>query len=461
MQEEERQEGMTLGELFRIVLKKIWILLGVSVAVALAGTAIMAFAVNPRIAKYAVDFSIVYPASDTLKYPDGSPFYYQDLVSENNLVAAKASDEAFAPIDVEKLVDENSIAITVKSAETGTVKTDTYTIEAVQSYFPNKDVATAFLRALARGPEARVLAAAKDIDFTIDEEVFSGSSFLAQLTLLSSQKENILSQYDAWIELFGGSYRNRETGKSLFTYRTEAATVCDLAALTSLTGELERGGYVPVKSIEDERKSLAAEYEINENIIETLRTLLADVPSSAGVRLAAVKEEPSIITEDVKGVSELLAEKVERNRLIEYRLGTKEGENWTGGALNETNVNAFVARVNEQYRALNGAAGTVATVSAAIYGQETYTRFDTPRAEEKGGMSSIFVAVALFVIAFVVGAVVVFFLENSRRARAKAAQASGNSAEAEKVEVKEKAIVEEKAAEAEKPAAPESPEEEK
>ena len=45
-----------------------------------------------------MQFYLTYPASDTLKYPDGSAFSYREFTSYEALAAAKASDERFGSI---------------------------------------------------------------------------------------------------------------------------------------------------------------------------------------------------------------------------------------------------------------------------------------------------------------------------------------------------------------------------
>lgn len=101
MDTEETESGVTLGEICRIILRKIWIILGVSVAGAVIAALCAIFVLDHTV--YHLSFRIAYPGSETSKYPDGSPFYYSDIISLKSMEEAKKSDEAFSKINVQKM----------------------------------------------------------------------------------------------------------------------------------------------------------------------------------------------------------------------------------------------------------------------------------------------------------------------------------------------------------------------
>lgn len=438
MQEEE-SGGISLGEIFRVIWKRKWYIAAATVLVTLVATLVFAFLVNPLCASYELSFDIVYPASDTLKFPDGTPFYYQNIVSADYLERAHGSDEAFSGIDVKKLLEKNDIQVEAETEEIAGVReyTGKYTIEAKASYFSDKALANGFLQTLARIPERIVKEAADDVDFTTDETLFSEASFESRIALLTEAKKLIVGQFDDWIELLGGSYRVGG-GRNLMAYRGEIAVVFDEKTQSSLERELEQGGYVPAAQVAAERLALKTEYEINEKKIEAL-TAAAKVSTVSFASLADIKtkEEESdgpqiVFPEEMPNVSQTLAALIARNENIRYQLGDElDAANVTKGALTEANVIAFAEKLQAQFNALNGAANTARTVSAALYEKEAYTRFDTTLAELKGEVSLVLVAVLAFVLSLFLACAVANVAESSSKRKAEAKNAAGTSKEKE------------------------------
>ena len=116
--EEERESGVTFRDICRMIGKRIWWVLGISVLIAVAAALIVAFVLNPGSDTYSVAFMIEYPNGNTT-YPDGTSLRYETIVYAENLQEVKESDEAFADIDIKKMSSdlESGIKITERTME--------------------------------------------------------------------------------------------------------------------------------------------------------------------------------------------------------------------------------------------------------------------------------------------------------------------------------------------------------
>lgn len=443
MEEERGENGITLGELCRIICKKIWIVLGAAVLVTLVAALLFAFLINPMRSTYEMGFRIVYPGSKDLKYPDGSPFYYQDMITEEYLTAAKASDERFASVNIERMLEKGDIEISLvtknnnSSASANTVQ---YLLSVKGSYFASKEVATDFIKALASLPEERVNEIASSADFKLDESVFERASFSLKLDLLADQKANISEQYKTWIELLDSSYRVKlgETSKTLISFASEARSAFDEEDRLRL--KLEQYDFHS-EDVASERAALADEYEANLRTIAQLKESKSVTTYAIAAPLATTSDESGIevwFPEPELTTDQKLQKLITRNENIITLLGAYDpvsGFSKDGGTL-ATELPAFVKELNRQFVELKQTAETASLVSNALYGQESYTRFDSRYAEEEGGTSLIVVALGGFVIGFAIACVVVCFIDYPKYKRAKNQPKPEEAAEneAEKIE---------------------------
>ena len=92
MQEYEREEeGITLGELFRVIFKRVWVVVGVTLAITAIAVLIVALLINTSRKEYRLEYTIEFPGHENSRYPDGTAFRYQNLISLATLNAVKAS----------------------------------------------------------------------------------------------------------------------------------------------------------------------------------------------------------------------------------------------------------------------------------------------------------------------------------------------------------------------------------
>lgn len=426
MENTTTEEGISLGELFRLIGKRIWYILGISVLVALLAGLIFAFGLNPKSKTYSLDFTISYPSGDTMKYPDGSPFYYRAIVSSAMLEEAKASDERFASIDVAGMLKSDDIDITAQSQEIVSESwfTGSYTLTVKSSYFSNQTIATDYLRAVANVPVNRIVSLANEIDYMLDYNIFEAASFNDRLELLAELKEGLLAQYDEWISLYRDNYLI--AGKTLKNHKADVTVVYSDSTQEMFLKELTDYGYVQKEYIEQQIAILEEERSLNKRMIAALQEAINGSVSSdtATVALVTAETTPDNGTDDdttnessqtvvsvnsYLEISAQIANLTIRNEQIAYQISK----------LTEENITEFEGRIKAEYDKLAAAAETMNAVAGAIYAQQSAVMFSTSKATEDGGTSVILAAVAGFIVAFIIAAIVFCIMELSAQKQRK------------------------------------------
>ena len=407
--EQKQAEGVSVNELWGMLVKHIWAALLAAVLFAAALILLFAFVVNPLGRSYSMEFYLTYPGSDLLKYPDGSSFSYRELISLEALASVKASDERFGSVDTVKMVQEDGISITAAyvDAEGEYKLTGSYTVVIAGKYFSSRDTAQAFIRGIAERAVSDILEKAASIDFSIDDEVFAEASFDDKLTLLEEQRGSILASYDEWMEEYRASYS--VGGKTLSAYRAEAAVSCASSTLRSLREELQSCGYVSLEEMNVRLEELEREYSLNEDKIAALRETLDSLPEGSGSGTSADGS-----------VAQMIAELVVRNVQIKNEMS----------ALNENDITAFEGKMQKMYSSMQTAAENLRSVTVALYEQEATVHFMTYRAVVSGDTSLALVAVAGLVLGFLIAAIVVCRIEYGKEKRAAAQNADTPSEDA-------------------------------
>lgn len=415
------ETGLSFGEIFAAIRKKWYIVLIATVAIAAVFCLAAVYIYDPLASTYELSFLLSYPGSELQKYPDGTPFYYRDIISKTNLEEVKRSDGRFARLDIGALFEGDGITIAAETLETGGVLAETgrYTLSVKSSYFRSSELAAAFLYAVAQSPVSGVIAKAESISFELDEVTFREADYEDRILLLAQQRENILEQYDEWIELYRVSYT--VGSKTLGNYRAEAAVAFSAALQSSLLEELDANGYVPVGELDARLKALNAEKAENEEKIARLRAALSGgVPAFAPV--SASESETfggsGVSGEQPLGLSEMLAALIVRNVQIDSQLN----------ALNAENITAFETRLSDLYAKMAGVASSVRTVGKGLFEQASSVKFDTSQVVQRGGISLPLGVLCGLVFGFLLSCVGVCVAVIPRRRRA-AARGDGQAEE--------------------------------
>ncbi len=370
----------------------IWRILVIALITAVCTAAIVlaaAFGYNPAKETYSLSFHIAYPGSETMKYPDGTPFFYRDVISLASLRQARESGEWTAAVDVETLSRRGDISIAAEREElAGGTDQVLYTVTVKSSYFRSRAAATAFLQAVANVPVAAVRAMAEETDFRLGEALFEGAGFGDRIGLLAGQRENILGQYDEWIERYGGD--RSVAGNTLRNLRAQAALLFDADTQSALKGELGTNGYASAASVSERIIALETEQRMNEEKIDALLGLLQRADG------ALTAESGS--SEDT---SAMLASLAVRNVEIRSELEALQADDYAAA------VSRFEEKLRAEYAALDGAATTVREVASALYEQTSRVSYATAEAECAGGMDLVCVGIGGCLLSFAAACAIV------------------------------------------------------
>ena len=261
--EEERESGVTFRDICRMIGKRIWWVLGISVLIAVAAALIVAFVLNPGSDTYSVAFMIEYPNGNTT-YPDGTSLRYETIVYAETLQEVKESDEAFADIDIKKMSSdlESGIKITertMEGTEPDTIRyTGIYELTCSSAYFSSEEQGEKFMRALANHIIETVEEKFASLDFTSWETVFAGVDCCSSIvSAVCSQYDAVVSRYDSYTGT--GAYASFAAldGKTLTTLRNELTNLLG-TRISKLETELSNNKYV---------LSEAEENRILENVV--------------------------------------------------------------------------------------------------------------------------------------------------------------------------------------------------
>ncbi len=418
MQQEDRAEGVTLGEVFRIILKRIWWVLGAAVVCALAVVLIVHFAINPARVSYSMRYELVYPTQAEEKYPDGTPFSYQKVVERENLNALR-SQSRFSSINVDKMYQKDDISITAERTEGQPTR---YTIQVKGGYFSGEGQAEEFIVALAASAKQDILNNAAALDYKIDAATFAGASFAEQLRLLEEQKETLVAQYESWIGIYHPAYA--VDGKTLANRLAEVRVVYGESVQAELETTFKTSGYDGLDLIGYETVDAAIEARTAQ--LNSERALNVSILKQFGVNVDESGVPVSGSTLDGE-LANILQEYITRNAEIDFQLKN---------TLKPDMVQAFADRLSAQYAALAAAADTANQVTESIYSANTEVRFEKQTVTQTGGMNAILMGIVAFVLVLIVGAIIAYVAE-SARARRKALKEGGAADNAEQDEPKE------------------------
>ncbi|MDE7453923.1 MAG: hypothetical protein K2N22_05890 [Clostridia bacterium] len=257
MEENQREEGGTsLKDIFRTIFTQKWLALIILIVVTIAGTVGIYFGMNYFKREYVASFVLNLPGDDGEKnyyvYPDGTTFYFSDLISKQTLKDVKKSDEAFGGIDVEKMADEGDITIIrTQSSEKGEA---TYTINVKASYFKNIEVARLFIDKIANVPGSHLA----EMNIAYDNKISnvdSLKSYENMITAFEDQCEDLMKQYEQFITEYKPDFVIRE-GKTLQYYLNEIDTYVNKnQTLAVLKTRVQNEGILKSEELKEDYKA--------------------------------------------------------------------------------------------------------------------------------------------------------------------------------------------------------------
>lgn len=419
----QEERGVTFGSVCSVIFrgKIIVLLLAVTLVCTLILTLFVHYFINPKRVSFDAEFNFHVVRSDASsdRYVSG-----QFFVEEETLIATKESDETFADVDIESMLQNGESPISVSYEIVGETvgeedeTTLLYRLSVNGSLFPNQRVAISYLRALIgfikddAVNDAKALSAKDASGFNSYQAWLKtyaqAQTYEEKLSILASQRNDILALYDGWIEDYGGLYIIESKNSSLTDLRQTASAVFSDTMHNDLAGELNASAYFPDSednaTLQSRRNTYAEQLDLNqcklENLTKQLSALLEEYKGIDGTasslmpqfgefhsRIAALTEENADLQKKIDTIDKLLGDEAAKKEYAEREA-------------------AFGASLQKVYDALMVQSEELAGVAEEITARESYTTILS--IEKNGGISEILVAVAGAVIVFVIAAAICY-----------------------------------------------------
>lgn len=188
---EEERSAITIGKIFKVAFGKWKLLVPVTVVLTVAFSLAIILGYNPYKGYYTSDFTYSSPDLSAEQYADGSKMNYGDLISYDNLTKVKESNEKYASIDVDKLLDTSAISIKK-------IDKDSNEYRLTLSYSKMKDysLAKSFLCDIAKSAISQDQTVVETGNFDSSLILFDNAdSFEKQILYLESQAKNLINIY--------------------------------------------------------------------------------------------------------------------------------------------------------------------------------------------------------------------------------------------------------------------------
>ena len=426
--EEKREEehGVTFGAICHVIFqwKRLLAILAVTLAVAIATGLLFQFYVNPQRTSCEAKFrfQVVYTASSSDRFTSGQYF-----TEEETLNAVKSSDERFAGLNVKNLLPNGKYPIAVAQVferEEDRIVDTYYTISVSGRAFSDARSAREFVRALAESVKDRAVADAQALSAE-DEDGFNGyqaqlreyenaETYEEKLSLLSEQRNYLLTLYNDWIDQYGNLYQIKAANKSLADLREAVRQSMSDTKYNELMLELGANAYIPDSengvTLRSRLNTYNEQLDLNRRKLENLKTELSslvdqyknfDGTSSSLMpqfgefhsRIAALTEENADLQKKIDTIEELLGDEASKAEYLEH----------------EKNFQDSLQKI---YEALTQRSKEIAPVAEEIAARESYTIIDS--IEDQGGMNTLLVVIAVAVLVFLISSAVCYGIVSSR-----------------------------------------------
>lgn len=431
---ENEENVITMGDIFRAIKKRAWIVAAVSVACCLVFFCAVQFWYNNVNRDYKatcyISFPGVYAENTQSVYPDGTIFRAEDIISYETLsnIKEQGGDE-FASIDIDKMLkeDQASVSVEYSSAITvqGTLAQSTssqpatqadvkMTINVSSSCFQSAEQAQKFIGMIAEYPvtHAQTLVAASAYDMYLQNYRGEDASYELKVNSLVSQQKYLLDMYDALIQTKGTYYIvsfTSENGTSYsgtldsFRSRCEAAFNQDEQQL--LLEELDVSGYMyDADTFREEA----------ENRLKVLDSKIADLEfqiSEYGKLISKAESEggsDSVVSQLLKLYTQLVQDQ------STYKLERDKTQQILDNPPSEEEIAAFEAKLESYYTILQTQTQIYKNVRMQYFAQESYFRMQNNKLAVTGGISPVISLIGGLLIGFILSSAVVCIVDYSK-----------------------------------------------
>ena len=420
----EEESGIKWGAVFAVIKKRLIFIIAIAVVAALVAGLLTGFVFNAGKDTYTLSFDLKSPSGEG-SLPDGTAFSVQNLVYSGNLQRVKDSNEMFAGLDI-GILSSGDITITdnnraVEGEEERPAADARYTITAKESCFDSYEQADEFMHAVAESFVTLTQEALNGRNYSAWEQSYTlAPDYDERINVLRSQYNYVLSVYDGLIAT--RAYADFEVdGYTVEQHRAQAAG--DISTrLTALGNEQNISAYVLGDSnnaVLYEAKELERQKQVNTAKIDALRQTLTELLQTykdAGLSTSQMDTFESFHA-DIASLTQRNVEIDEQLERLYTSIGYVEQEGkWVTGSDQLSKAPPTFTDEMEALRTRIAAdTQTMSKVVSAVYSGFTAAEFRQAGAEvTSGGTNTIFVTVAVFVVA-AVAAACVFALAGYRK----------------------------------------------
>lgn len=416
--------GITLGEIFRLIFRRIWWVVGVTLAFLVIAALLVQFWYNPKDRQYSCTYTVTFPGSEQGVYPDGSAIKYQESVSPESLKAVRDEsyvDESlrtgeFKDIDVEAMSANGGIAIsyTAPVVEDSVItEPSVCTLTADASYFSSQEQASRFLAEVAGYPvrKAQQTSAntSRDKYLTMAD---SANSYEDKLEYLLGQRRYLTLLYYDLGKTYGQSYSPVE-GETVGNLREEVEAVLGKSEQERIENIIsgnnliiDTEGYLA--TADAEKAALNSEIALNEAIITALQEKideLQNAESGLGLDMRQIEAYHSQIAKYVVKNAELQVKVATIEKTVAAIADYDNPETETGKI--KQALDAEFADVRAQLAALTDKADSVLD---SVYASGANVQM-SGGVELSGGINVVIAAVAGAIGGFIIVSVVILILD--------------------------------------------------
>ena len=258
MMENYEDEGISLGQIFKVIFRRWKLLLFITGIIFVFGLLGSQLIYNKLKTKYSTEVSYNVANVSGGTYIDNSKFNYRDLIKLSNLESIKKGNTEYSNIDVEKMCEDENISIVknVKDNSTDT-QTATFTLTVSGKYFKNAQQAKNFMFDVLNQTVVNTVSIVSDSAHDTNLKAFNESNdYDSAIYYLEKQVNYLTEVYDQYITLFGDiNAKNGTTTAKISVYKTLLETY--FGKDTTITS-----GKAEYKVFEDLKNELAANYYV-------------------------------------------------------------------------------------------------------------------------------------------------------------------------------------------------------
>ncbi|MGN0813908.1 MAG: hypothetical protein ACI4MH_01595 [Candidatus Coproplasma sp.] len=425
--EEMEEKSISIGEIIKVIFKKVWWVVGVTAAFMLVFVLVVQLWYNHNSQEYKLSYNMYFPGMSSGTYPDGTTYRMYDLVSEDVLLDIQQnSNGELDSVDISKMVANDGISIervTIAADESKNIQADEYiTVSVSTKYFKDADQAAVLLKAIANYPINYTKTSLENLTYDANLRYYENEYYVdyeGKIDYLTAQRNYLLGMYDSLIGATNSDYNvsyvnslGAITTETLAQYRSICAMVLNDVQLSELKSELsaERYQYDAERyiSIANNQKTVLNTergYLVTEkNQLTTERDALYNsIVSSGGsvttiiIELESYNNRIIELTSEINKIDVQLAEIDKNLAAIENIDSEKEA--------------AFNAKLDTYYTQLQEQTKIFKTVRMNVYDEEAYVRIRTNKIVAEGGLNIILAALIGAILGFVAVCVVICIID--------------------------------------------------